>query len=143
MSNGALRDWSRLARHHYVIGASSSTNYWADFSFQGLKEYIARYGRDFCLILSGTRSDTGDFYAIPFAAVHHVFAEKSLVEGARVRWVVDVRSEALHVRNCLDVRPVHDYCGKWPDEVLSEERPRNAGWGVPTPGQVSTAPGHA
>jgi len=118
MNNRVLGARDRLARHHYVRKASPETNYWADFSHQKLADYVARYGHGFCLILWGLESDPDDFYCIPFAAVHHLFTEASLDGGSRARWIVDIKDGNLNVRNCIEVVSVHDYYGKWPDEVL-------------------------
>jgi|SRR6218665_293615 len=89
-----------LEKNNYVLKADTSSNYWFGVSQKKLNDYRSQFNSDFNVILFGSDDNEGDFYVIPYLAIHDLLTEDSiyLIEG-RKRWVGDIRNHILRIRN--------------------------------------------
>lgn len=110
MVNYAYLNRDKLAKVHYVRVASPNTDYWVDFSYGKLNEFIAS-GKEFCLIIIGNENKAADFYAIPFSVVSHLFSESSLYQQPKKRWIASITHHQLRVRNAISSADVGAFYG--------------------------------
>lgn len=91
----------QLELSNYVLKADTNSNYWFGISRNKLDNYRVQFGSDFNIILFGSEYDEGDFYVIPFSAIHDLLKEDNLylLEGKRQRWVEDIQNHILRIRN--------------------------------------------
>lgn len=59
----------------------------------------------------GGEEDEGDFYCLPFIAIKDLLIKENLYffEDRRTRWVGDIRSHILRIRNCKIERNISEY----------------------------------
>jgi len=96
-----------LEQRHYVTAARSATN-WFNFYEGKLREYIDRYGSEFCLVIDcSTKID--DAYILPFGDFKDFFTSDFL--DASHRWYGNILKENIRisVNNAGKERSVYDY----------------------------------
>ena len=111
MKNYALRNRQELEKSNYVRIASPDTNYWVDFRLSKVKDYEAKFGEDFSLIIIGDENIEGDFYTIPYWLVKSMFTEQHLYTSPRQRWMASVNFHQLNVRKSHQTIDVGSYYG--------------------------------
>ncbi|MGB8983808.1 MAG: HNH endonuclease [Anaerolineales bacterium] len=111
MKNYALQNRQELEKSNYVRVASPDTSYWVDFRPSKLKEYEARFGDNFNLIIIGDENIEGDFYTIPYWLVKTVFTEQNLYTATRRRWIASINFHQLNVRKFHEFIDVGQYYG--------------------------------
>lgn len=131
MENYTYQNRDKLSEANYVRVASPNTNYWVDFSCGKLEGFIKR-GKEFCLVIIGDKEKAGDFYAIPFSAVSHLFSLRTAYQGTVKRWVASITYHQLHVRNAVSVVDIGPFYGaiyiidssisEIPDQVSEQEK---------------------
>ena len=112
LNRGARRE---LLRRHSVRKAAADTNYCAEFTYNKVNDFLASYGTNFRLILWGSEIDPDDFYCIPSSRVQHMFTDETLMKKWRVRWMVDIREDKLHVRNSPEIVSMESFYGILPE----------------------------
>jgi putative restriction endonuclease len=110
MTNYAYQNRNQLSEGNYVRIASPNTDYWVDFSYGKLDELI-KSGREFYLVIIGDKEKAGDFYAIPFSVVSHLFSPTALYQAPKKRWIASVTHHQLRVRNAPSVADVGAFYG--------------------------------
>jgi putative restriction endonuclease len=111
MKNYALQNRQELEKSNYVRIAGPDTKYWVNFHFNKLKDYEAKFGDKFNLIIIGDENIEGDFYAIPYWLVKPMFAEQYLYETPRQKWMATVNFHQLNVRKNHQTIDVGGYYG--------------------------------
>jgi hypothetical protein len=111
MKNYALQNRQELEKSNYVRTASPNTNYWVDFHFNKMKDYEAKFGDKFNLIIIGDENIEGDFYTIPYWLVKLMFVEQNLYESPRQRWMASINFHQLNVRKNHQTIDVGGYYG--------------------------------
>jgi hypothetical protein len=85
---------SRLEQRHYITDATVQTM-WFNFYEGKLRDFIASYGYDFCLVINGsTKFD--DAFILPFNNFRDFFTSDFL--DANHRWVGYVRADDEMIR---------------------------------------------
>ena len=83
-----------LEQRHYVTDATVQTM-WFNFYDGKLKDFIATYGYDFCLVINGsTKSD--DAFILPYKEFRDFFSPEFL--DAKHRWSGNVRADDEFIR---------------------------------------------
>jgi hypothetical protein len=102
-----------LEKVNYVRKASPATNYWFSIYKEKLENYIETFGDDFLVIFYGDDHFEGDFYAIPFSAVEHIFQPKHLSHDttSSARWVGNIKFNQLKISNYSGSLDLSDYFG--------------------------------
>ncbi|BAQ60316.1 hypothetical protein GM3708_722 [Geminocystis sp. NIES-3708] len=102
MINFLLKNRQLIEKKHYVRKADPNVNYWFDFFSSKLYKYQDQFGDNFCLIIIGSEKKEGDFYAIPFLLVKHIFIQEYLSNDKRekVRWVGSIKGHLFSLRTC-------------------------------------------
>ena len=111
MNNYALHHRQELQKSNYVRIANPNTNYWVDFHLNKTRNYEAKFGDNFSLIIIGDENIEGDFYAIPYWLVKAMFAEQNLYASPRQRWIASVNFHQLNVRKNQQTIDVGGYYG--------------------------------
>jgi hypothetical protein len=96
-----------LEQRHYITLARTTTN-WFNFYESRLRDYIHKYGSEFCLVIDcSTKID--DAYILPFGDFKDFFTSDFL--DASHRWVGNVINENIRIsaNNEGRERPVSDY----------------------------------
>lgn len=97
--NAVLKREDDLGDSNYILHPSPDHNYWANISSGRLKEFVARRGEMFNIVIVGSPNDEGDFYAIPYAVLKQALTDefRSTDKTGRVRWVATIRNHQLKV----------------------------------------------
>lgn len=111
MKNYVLANRRELEKFNYVQVADPNTNYWVNFHFRKMKDYEAKFGDKFNLIIIGDKEIEGDFYSIPYWLVKQMFTEQHLYRSPRERWVASVQFHQLKVRKNNRTIDVGSYYG--------------------------------
>jgi hypothetical protein len=113
MSNYILRHRDDLKRGNYIRKADPACNYWLDFSFGKLQDYVQRYGDRFNLIIVGSAQVEDDFYVIPFRLLKDMLTEEFLADdmSGRRRWLAYVTDGQLHINHCPDPQDIRRFHG--------------------------------
>jgi Endonuclease NucS C-terminal domain len=102
-----MQNWDDVRRRHYVRKATAE-NHWFDFMSSRVRDYRARFGDQFCLVVNG--SDTReDAYIIPYTVARDVFTDAAL--DGRGRWVGTIVGNTLTLAptgNTLNVSAFHN-----------------------------------
>jgi putative restriction endonuclease len=101
-----------LEKTNYVLKADESSKYWFGLSKVKIDEYIETFNTDFNIILIGSDSNPSDYYSIPYAYIQDLLIEANISRSEnRVRWVGDIRTHSLHIRNARVERNISDFYG--------------------------------
>ena len=94
MSNYISEHRQALRERHYIRKAGTE-EYWFDFSANVLRDYIARFGNDFCMVLYGSEKHD-DAYVLPFRAVRTLFTTARM-HPRRARWVGTIKNNRIQL----------------------------------------------
>ncbi len=92
----------KLKRRHYLLLANQVAH-WFNAAPNVLKDYRARFGEDFCIVLWRNGNDD-DAYVLPFQRIKSLFTDKNLVAGTgnNLRWHGGVKDSYLSLRGTDD-----------------------------------------
>lgn len=98
--NLALRNEDELRANNYILHPAPDNKFWANISGGRIRDYVAKCGDAFNIVLVGSPDDEGDFYAIPYSVIKPALVEeyRTSDKTGRLRWVVSIRNHQLHVR---------------------------------------------
>jgi len=135
MKNYALRNRQELEKSNYVRVASPDTNYWVDFRLSKVRDYEAKFGENFNLIIIGDENTEGDFYTIPYWLVKPMFTEQHLYTTPRQRWIASVNFHQLNIRKNRQTVDVGQYYGvldqsRFDDEEIGEINEQQADYAI-------------
>ena len=102
MANFILENRELLKRRHYLLLANQVTH-WFNAAPNVIKDYRARYGDDFCIVLWRDGRDD-DAYVIPFQRTKSLFTDQNLVGGTGdyLRWHGGIKGTHLSLRGTED-----------------------------------------
>jgi hypothetical protein len=109
MSNYIVDNQGPLKRRHYLLKANQK-DHWFNASPNVVRNYQARHGDDFCLILYRTGLNN-DAYVVPFQKVKSLFTKKNLVTGPNgiLRWHGDIKEGRLGLRSSHETVSVNEF----------------------------------
>jgi putative restriction endonuclease len=111
MKNYALQNRQELEKSNYVRVGNPNTNYWVAFHYNKLKDYEAKFGDEFNLIIVGDENVEGDFYTIPYRLVKSIFTLQNIYETPSHRWIASINFHQLNVRKNHQTIDVGGYYG--------------------------------
>jgi len=83
-----------LSEFHYIRKAGAD-DYWFDISNGKLEKYLAKYGDNFCIVLSGS-NEIDDCYILPFDYIKDLFRNEFLYD--KTRWMGSISENLLRIR---------------------------------------------
>ena len=99
-----------LEKNNYVVKAAAASNYWFQLSKKKIDKLISENEYEFNIIIYGDDSGISDYYIIPYSEVQDLFSQENLYySDNRVRWVGDIKSNILKIRNSKVLRNISDY----------------------------------
>lgn len=113
MRNYVLSNRDVLKQKNYITKAGTG-DYWFNFSFSKLQDYVLRCNGEFNVVIAGSDEIEDDFFVIPYRVVRHVFTEDYLYKDSAGggRWVGSIRDGYLRVRNFPETVNIDEYYGQ-------------------------------
>ncbi|MDB4925932.1 HNH endonuclease [Mucilaginibacter sp.] len=110
--NWVHKNRKKLELKNYVLKADVGSKYWFGLSKLKINEYYSRFGSDFNIILIGSETNLVDYYSIPYVYIEDLLIDENLSKSEnRTRWVGDIRTHNLHIRNARVERNILDFYG--------------------------------
>lgn len=115
--NIVAQNRKELEKSNYVRKATPKTNYWFSIYRSKLSDFKNNFGSDFKIVFFGDNAVEGDFFAIPFLDLKHIFQDEFLSHDQKSspRWVGNIKHFRLNVTHCPISLDLSSYYG---DEIL-------------------------